>query len=727
MSGTKKKTGASRSPKAPARAVYGPKLAAEVVALARTRSRLIAKMRQSAAEAESEAESAFDLDIDGDEDAVPTGDRQDAMAIVLGAAFERATDARTMRRLHHSQALACVVRVPTAAWLAPTATWFAATFGTRWRLKTYERPRGASIATDGEIEAARELASGRCLVGFCTDEKHLPAPLLATADIVVELSAPDGDALRRSVTRFCRRPPSSLPPRFGAGLDLMDIVACMRPGTGPDRIVARLAKASVARSETLTEERLPEISTAVEYGSAREWILQVAKDAAGYFEKSIGWQDFRAPAICIASEPGIGKTVFAKAAARHLGIPIVSVVTADWFAQRSYIEDVLRSIRETWDRCRALVRAHGLCLLHIDECEGIPNRATMDGRNREYFSVIMGDLLCRLEMGSPQRHGIILCATTNRPEGVDAALLRPGRFERLVVLERPGFEGTLSMLRFQVGEESGIAEEEMRAVARMAEFSTGAEIMSLVKAARHQARAAGETFGAAHLRAAMFAPQEVEWRICVHEAGHAVVPLATGFGTLLHAAVGATVGSAHRTAIDYDGPAVVTRRQIEAQAVMKLGGRAAERALLGDMSAGAQTDLRTATALVAAMHLSWGLRGTTAYVASPDEAAAAIAADPDLRARVEADLARLQKRADRLAARHLPAIEAIAHALRERRHVGGDEARGLFDRHASSDARRRTAVGRRPGRLRPPVPPAPARSAAAPAAAGPEPSRNSNP
>jgi ATP-dependent Zn protease len=218
--------------------------------------------------------------------------------------------------------------------------------------------------------------------------------------------------------------------------------------------------------------------------------------------------------------------------------------------------------------------------------------------------------------------------------------------------------------------------------------------MQLVRDARSIARLAGRPLAADDLKAALLETgshdTSVEARICVHEAGHATMALALSYGTLRHALVGAKVGIRNRTLIDAGDPNFATLKDIEDRATVLLAGRSAEREICNSISLGSggdeSSDVGQATIAMAAARSSYCIAGDIAFQGRPNEVAEAIRYDRQLRDEVEADLQRLQKRADDLIAKHRGAVLAIADALRTRRHVDGKELRRIFDAAAATRA-----------------------------------------
>ncbi|MHC2278085.1 cell division protease FtsH [Bradyrhizobium diazoefficiens] len=622
--------------------------------------------------------------------------RQSAMTAVIGASFEASVPKEVIRKLEHNKSLAAIVLVPSPAWVGPMKDYFRANFGGRWLLIARDGKSRAQNGDVGSDEVSRDLARGLCVAGVSADAALLPRALLSAVDITIRVGVPTPAVLGTAIARFAKRSPNDLPPGLGIGLDLHDMVACFRPGSGPAKIAQRLQAATLAsRSETV-DDRLPALKDAVEYGEARIFGLQLARDIAAFREGRAKWSDMQ-KGICLVSEPGCGKSLYARILARECGVPIVVTNVADWFKNSGYLDDVIRSMRSVFDRCAAL--ANPCAIAFLDEIDAVPNRddfasSNSGSRNKDYWLPLITDLLLRLDnsmgsssTGSP-RHGIIVVAATNNPHGVDPALLRPGRLEKMVRIERPDAAGVENMLRFHVA--GDLPDRHLPDIAAMMERSTGAEIMALVREARRIARHARRALAAGDLRAALLTaekiPLKTDWRICVHEAGHAVTALAIGYGRVSHCVVGARVGTANRTLIDADTGDMPTRSVIEDRATVLLAGRSAERLLLKDgQSIGAggdeASDIGLATEAIASLHLSWGLGSTVSYLGTRREVVEAVRYDGSLRALVEADLQRLQARADKVAETHREVVVAVAKALQRRRHLSGNAVRAIFEQY----------------------------------------------
>ncbi|MCA1551079.1 AAA family ATPase [Bradyrhizobium sp. BRP19] len=606
--------------------------------------------------------------------------RGTATAVVVGAAFEAATTGAVRRRLAHVQALAAIVIVPGPAWVAPVAAYLSSELGSRWGFHSRdgtERKRDDA----GTVEVARDLSRGLCVMGVSHDEKLLPASLRSAADIVIRIAPPDGAVLRKAIARFARRSPGELEPGIAAGLDLPEIVAAFRPGKGAKNIVRRLEAAR--NSHVGTTQRVPALATAVEYGEAQRWGLDLARDIADFRDGRIAWRDLDR-GICLHSPPGFGKSWFASVLAQGCGVPLVSTSAGSWFANGpGYLDSVVKEARRS--HAMAVAMAAPISIWHIDEVDAaVPERAKMSPRAQEWWNVVVSDILNIVDSALAAKDAkLLVVGTTNSIERVDSALLRPGRLEKVVRIDPPGAAGVANVLRFHLDGE--LAGEDLAAVGAAMEGSTPAEIMYMTRTARRTARRAGRSLTVADLIDAAM-PHETHpparlFRMAIHESAHAVILLALAAGTLRHVSLASAGDAGGRTSVFYADDDLATRAAIEDRATVGLAARAAERLFTGSVSTGgggaADSDIGSATILVASLHASFGMRGAPVYLGAGEELLRAVALDAGLREAVARDLHRLERRADRLVAANRDAILAVARRLAEKRHLAGAEVEAI--------------------------------------------------
>ncbi|WP_298885628.1 AAA family ATPase [uncultured Bradyrhizobium sp.] len=579
--------------------------------------------------------------------------------------------------------LGLVVLVPGPSWIEPVREHFARYFGAPWRIIATETLKTPQLQAARNREIATDLARGRSVVGVAAERDGLPTALTTAADLTIRITSPRGEVIARMIRMFTgRRLEGAVDEAVVTGLAFHDLVAAFRTESSPIEIVARLRKSSAAVAGPGTADRLPKLQDAVEYGAARTWGLSLSKDIADYRAGVLDWESVDRGAV-VYSEPGLGKSLYARILAQACGVPLVAYSIADLFANSpGFLDSVIKISRAMFERAAAVAP----CILFLDEIDALPNRATMSPRGADWWTPVITDFLLSLDNAvAGKRAGIVVVAATNNIQGVDVALLRPGRLERAIEISRPDHEGVLNILRHHL--DGQLTEADLTDVVQLMDGTTGAEIMMAVRGARRIARNANRSLEVDDLVQATapagdIAPAALK-RISVHEAAHAVATLVVPSGDLKRCAVGGSGGSAGRTLIKWETDDLVTRDAIERRAIVMLAGRTAERQLIGDVGLGCgmadDSDLAQVTQVIASLHASSGLGDTLAYLSSYEDVLHAVRGDREIRSRVERHLQILQARAEKTVRRHQSAILAVAEQLRSRRALSGAEIRRIVE------------------------------------------------
>jgi hypothetical protein len=499
--------------------------------------------------------------------------RPSARCAIAAAAFYSATNGAIRRQLKKRTATALIVLVPGPSWLEPIRKLFVARFGEHWQALPTEAIK-ASQLTERNSGIAADLSKGHPIVGVAVDRVALPSALVAAADVTIRIAAPGGIIIGRAIRLFTGRPaPVNIDEKIASGLEFHDIVAALRPNSSPAEILERLRRASPATPETTAAERLPDLEQATEYGAARTWGLVLARDLADYRAGQLAWEEVDRGAV-LFSEPGLGKSLFARILAKACGVPLVAYSVADLFASSpGYLDSVIKASRQMFERAAAIAP----CILFLDEIDALPNRATMSPRGADWWTSVITDFLLSLDNAvAGKRAGIVVVAATNNIKGVDAAVLRPGRLERAIEIQRPDYGGTVNILRHHVN--GALTDADIADLAHLLEGATGAEIMMVVRGARRIARYGGRPLERDDLLQAIAPPEDVPHatlnRICIHEAAHAVAAIVARSGVVKRCIVGGA-GAAGRTLIWTDPHEMPTRDSVERRAVVLLCGRTA--------------------------------------------------------------------------------------------------------------------------------------------------------
>ncbi len=310
--------------------------------------------------------------------------------------------------------------------------------------------------------------------------------------------------------------------RYLATCSLCDIGLALRRNSSIRNIVQRLKALTsddppvIASAPDRASPRLEELAG---LGDAKTWGLQIASDIKAWMAGEIQWADMD-KGIVLAGPSGCGKTTFPKALANTCGISLITSSAAAWQAE-GHLGDMLKAMRETFKEAAATRPV----ILFVDELDSLGDRQAHKSSNYHDYKrqVINGMLECLDPAGG--REGIVVVGATNEPDAIDAALLRPGRFERVVEIQLPNARDRKAILKYHLPD---LAIKDFEPFVIQSEEWTGAEIEKLARDARRVARRSGRgTVTDEDLLAAMpplLAYSEQEgFRLAIHEIGHAVV------------------------------------------------------------------------------------------------------------------------------------------------------------------------------------------------------------
>lgn len=395
----------------------------------------------------------------------------------------------------------------------------------------------------------------------------------------------------------------------------------------------------------------------------------------------------------LVGPPGTGKTLLARAAAGEAGVPFWALSGSDFM--ELFVGVGPGRVRETFKQARAAGRA----IIFIDEIDAIGKRRGngVTGMNDERENTLNALLV---EMDGFTESGVIVLAATNRPDVLDPALLRSGRFDRRVVVGLPDREGRRKLFRMYLQRTAlatGVNAEDLAdQLARRSTGMAGADVAAVAnEAALGAARDGASGVDATHCLAALervalgrerrsVAMSERAKRITAwHEAGHAVCGLMVeGAGEPERVSIIPRGGAGGVTWFAGDDDEhFVTRTQAAAQLVVAMGGRAAEEVLLdGDFTQGAQSDIAQATMRAEKMVYEWGM-GPSLVRTDLDRI---IAADDPSRLAVTALVDDAMDKARATVGEHRVLVEMIADLLLEQETVEGVELRVLQGRYLTA-------------------------------------------
>jgi len=320
--------------------------------------------------------------------------------------------------------------------------------------------------------------------------------------------------------------------------------------------------------------------------------------------------------VLLVGPPGTGKTLLGRAVAGEAGVPFYSISGSDFVEM--FVGVGASRVRDLFLQGKK----NAPCIIFIDEIDAVGrHRGAGLGGGHDEREQTLNQLLVELD-GFETNEGVIMIAATNRPDVLDPALLRPGRFDRRVVVPRPDLRGRLAILRVHTRSVSLADDVDLTLIARGTPGFVGADLQNLVNeaallAARRDADEVGKfdfeeakdkvLLGTA--RKSLIMSDEDKRQTAYHEAGHALVAMLTPVADPVHKvtiiprgmALGATLTMPEEDRYS------MTREQIVAAIEHAMGGRAAEQLVFGHFSTGAANDLKQATEHARRMVCQFGM------------------------------------------------------------------------------------------------------------------------
>jgi len=407
--------------------------------------------------------------------------------------------------------------------------------------------------------------------------------------------------------------------------------------------------------------------------------------------------------VLLVGPPGTGKTLIARAVAGEAGVPFMSITGSDFMEM--FVGVGAARVRDLFQTARK----QAPCIIFVDEIDSIGRkRGAGLGGGHDEREQTLNQMLAEMD-GFETTEGVVMMAATNRPDILDPALLRPGRFDRQVVVPLPDLEERLPILEVHCKDKRLAGDIDLTVIARGTPGMSGADLANLVNEAALFAVRRGskeihmEDFEAARdrvlmgqRRESMALSDEEKETIAYHEGGHAVLAYALEHADPVHKVTilpsGMALGVTQQLPLEerhiYQLP------YIQDSLVVRLGGRIAEELVYGTRSTGANNDLVGCTELARKMVREWGMSKRVGPMAWGSQGMVFLGEDLMHSRDYSEDTARVideevefilreqEDRARQVLGEHRKGLDAVARALLEKETIDGAEVGRLVDEAA---------------------------------------------
>ena len=403
--------------------------------------------------------------------------------------------------------------------------------------------------------------------------------------------------------------------------------------------------------------------------------------------------------ILLVGPPGTGKTMLAKAVAGEANVPFFSISGSEFVEMfvgmgASKVRDLFKQAKEK-----------APCIVFIDEIDAIGKKRDGQVGGNDEREQTLNQLLTEMD-GFEGNNGVIILAATNRPESLDPALTRPGRFDRRIPVELPDLQGREAILKVHAKKIKVADQVDFHQIARMASGASGAELANIVNEAALRAVRDGRKYAtqadleesievviAGYQKKNAILTDQEKWTVAYHEIGHALVAARQNHSAPVQkiTIIPRTSGALGYTMqVEEGNHYLLTREELENKIATYTGGRAAEEVVFGTSSTGASNDIEQATKLARAMITRYGMSPdfdmvalesvTNQYLGGDSSLTCSMETQTEVDRQVVALVKREHAKATAILQENREKLDELAKYLYEREIITGEEFMEILDR-----------------------------------------------